>query len=170
MCYTFAPMDTITKEQRSKVMSRIRSRDTKPEMLVRKRIFAAGWRFRTCDKRFPGHPDVVVPRAHTLIEVRGCFWHRHGCAASTMPKSNIEFWMTKWSNNVRRDRRHEADWKALGWNVILVWECALKPVRQEETLTRICQALDAWAAEGHRKTPHRLVLPRTLERSRGRTL
>ena len=154
-------MDTFTKEQRSKVMARIRSRDTKPEILVRKRIFAAGWRFRTCDRRYPGHPDVVVPRAHTFIEVRGCFWHRHGCAVSSMPKSNVEFWTTKWANNVRRDRRHEADWKDLGWNVILVWECALRPVRREETLVRICQALDAWAAEGPRRRPHRLVLPRT---------
>lgn len=155
-------MDTLTKEQRSKVMARIRSRDTKPEILVRKRIFAAGWRFRTCDRRYPGHPDVVVPRAHTFIEVRGCFWHRHGCAVSSMPKSNVEFWTTKWANNVRRDRRHEADWKDLGWNVILVWECALRPVRREETLVRICQALDAWAAEeGLRRRPHRLVLPRT---------
>ncbi len=155
-------MDTITKEQRSKVMSRIRSRDTKPELLVRKRIFAAGWRFRTCDKRFPGHPDIVVPRAHTLIEVRGCFWHRHGCAACSMPKSNTEFWTTKWANNIRRDRQHEADWKKLGWNVILVWECALKPIRREMTLARICQALDVWADEAPRKVPHRLVLPRTL--------
>ena len=110
---------------------------------------AAGWRFRTCDRRYPGHPDVVVPRAHTFIEVRGCFWHRHGCAVSSMPKSNVEFWTTKWANNVRRDRRHEADWKDLGWNVILVWECALRPVRREETLVRICQALDA---SGERRT------------------
>ena len=155
-------MDTISPELRSKVMSAIHSRDTLPEMRVRKMLWANGYRFRVCDRRIVGHPDIVIPKCRALIEVRGCFWHRHGCAASTMPKSNIEFWMTKWSNNVRRDRRHEADWKALGWNVILVWECALKPVRQEETLTRICQALDAWAAEGQRKTPHRLVLPRTL--------
>ena len=154
-------MDRITQEQRSKVMSRIRSRDTKPEMLVRKRIFAAGWRYRTCDKRFPGHPDVAVPRAHTLIEVRGCFWHRHGCAQSTMPKSNVDFWLEKWSRNVTRDHRHESEWKALGWNVILVWECALSPRNREQTLQRICEALDLWASEGPRKVPHRLVLPRS---------
>lgn len=145
-------------------MSRIRARDTKPELLVRKRLHSAGWRFRVCDKRYPGHPDVVVPRARTFIEVRGCFWHRHGCAHTTMPKSNIPFWMAKWSRNVVRDRRHEAEWKKMGWNLIVVWECALAPVRREDTLARICQTLDAWAAaasdKGRRPRPRRLELPR----------
>ena len=72
-------MDRITPEQRSRIMSRIRGRDTKPETLVRQRLFAAGWRFRVCDRRFPGRPDIVVARARTLIDVRGCFWHRHDC-------------------------------------------------------------------------------------------
>ena len=152
-------MDTITKEQRSHVMSRIRARDTKQELLVRRRLHAAGWRFRVCDKRYPGHPDVVIPRARTFIEVRGCFWHRHGCTQTSMPKSNIPFWMAKWSRNVKRDRRHEAEWKELGWNVVIVWECALAKERRERTLLSICQALDTWAFEGPRKRPHRLVLP-----------
>lgn len=155
-------MDTLTPEARSQLMSRIHSRDTKPELLVRARIFAAGWRFRTCDRRYPGHPDVVVPRAHTLIEVRGCFWHRHGCALSSMPKSNIEFWQGKWDRNIARDREHEAAWKRLGWNVIVVWECALRPLMRERTLQRICEALDVWAAAPPRRVPHRLTLPRTL--------
>jgi DNA mismatch endonuclease (patch repair protein) len=159
-------MDTITKEQRSRVMSRIRSRDTKPELLVRKRLYAAGWRFRVCDRRLPGHPDVVVPRSRTLVEVRGCFWHRHGCAKSSMPKSNVAFWMAKWSRNVLRDRRHEVEWRKLGWNVIVVWECALNAARREDTLVRICQALDLWKSEGPRKRPHRLVLPRLSPRRR----
>jgi len=153
-------MDTITKEQRSHVMSRIRSRDTAPELLVRRRLHAAGWRFRVCDRRYPGHPDVVLARAHTLIEVRGCFWHRHGCAHTSMPKSNVAFWMAKWSRNVRRDKRHEEEWRRLGWNVIVVWECALEGERRERTLLAICQALDTWAAEAPPKRPHRLVLPR----------
>ena len=155
-------MDTITREQRSKVMSRIRSRDTKPELLVRARIYSAGWRYRVCDRRYPGRPDMVVPRARTFIEVRGCFWHRHGCAKATMPKSNVKFWMEKWSKNVKRDRRHDKEWKELGWNVIVVWECALDGLKRERTLARICQALDAWAAEEPRRVPHRLVLPRSI--------
>lgn len=147
-------------------MSRIHGKDTKPEMLVRQRIFAAGWRFRVCDRRFPGRPDIVVPRAHTLIDVRGCFWHRHGCADSTMPKSNIAFWMEKWSKNVRRDRRNEEAWRAGGWNLIVLWGCALEGQKRERSLLRICATLDAWAAEEasagqpRRRRPHRLELPR----------
>ncbi len=145
-------------------MSRIRGRDTKPETLVRQRIFAAGWRFRVCDRRFIGRPDIVVPRARTIIDVRGCFWHRHGCADSTMPKSNVAFWMEKWSKNVRRDRRNEEEWRRNGWNLIVVWGCALAGRLRERSLLRICSALDIWAEERAKGTPrarpHRLTLPR----------
>ena len=145
-------------------MSRIRGRDTKPETLVRQRLFAAGWRFRVCDRRFPGRPDIVVARARTLIDVRGCFWHRHGCADAKMPKSNVAFWMEKWSKNVRRDKRNEAAWRNDGWNVIIVWACALEKRLLERTLLRICTALDVWAEENvagaKRRHPHRLELPR----------
>ncbi len=157
-------MDKITPEQRSRLMGKIHGRDTKPEMLVRQRIFAAGWRFRVCDRRFKGRPDVVVARARTIIDVRGCFWHRHGCADSTMPKSNVAFWMEKWSKNVRRDRRNEEEWAGAGWNMIIVWGCALDGRMREKTLERICAALDAWADEvssgAVRRKPHRLTLPR----------
>ena len=157
-------MDRITPEQRSRIMSRIRGKDTKPEILVRQRLFAAGWRFRICDKRFLGHPDIVVARARTFIDVRGCFWHRHGCTDATMPKSNIAFWMEKWSKNVRRDHRNEASWQKEGWNLIVVWGCALGKQMREHTLLRICAALDAWAEEAatgaRRRRPHRLELPR----------
>ena len=158
-------MDRISQEQRSRIMSRIRGKDTKPEMLVRQRIFAAGWRFRVCDRRFVGRPDIVVPRARTIIDVRGCFWHRHGCADSTMPKSNIAFWMEKWSKNVRRDHHNEESWRKDGWNLIVVWGCALTGQKRERSLLRICAALDAWAEETtdggpKRHRPHRLELPR----------
>lgn len=157
-------MDTVSPEQRSRIMSRIRGRDTKPEMIVRRRLFAAGWRFRVCDKRLPGKPDVVVARARTIIDIRGCFWHRHGCAVSTMPKSNVAFWMEKWSKNVRRDKRNEKAWREAGWNLIVVWECALAKRNLERTLLRICSALDLWTEElsglnAKRRRPHRLVLP-----------
>lgn len=157
-------MDRISPEQRSKIMSRIRGRDTKPEVLVRRRIYSAGWRFRVCDKRFLGRPDVVVPRAHTIIDVRGCFWHRHGCPVATMPKSNVAFWMEKWSKNVKRDKRNERSWRDDGWNLIVVWECALTKQKAELTLQRICTALDVWAEEtasgSKPRRPHRLELPR----------
>jgi len=157
-------MDRITKEQRSHIMSRIRGKDTKPELIVRKRIFAAGWRYRVCDRRFVGKPDIVVARAKTIIDVRGCFWHRHGCADSTMPKSNIPFWMEKWSKNVRRDNRNEREWLKDGWNVIIVWGCALDALKRDRTLVRICQCLDAWAEEistgTKRPRPHKIHFPR----------
>ena len=152
-------MDTITKEQRSHVMSRIRARDTKPELLVRRRLHAAGWRFRVCDKRYPGHPDVVIPRARTFIEVRGCFWHQHGwewdgrklvqtsvCATATRPKSNRAFWNAKFRRNVRRDAEHEKAWAADGWNLIVIWECALKTAKdREKTFAFILKHLAQWA-------------------------
>ncbi|MBR1588704.1 MAG: hypothetical protein IJ658_10310, partial [Kiritimatiellae bacterium] len=103
--------------------------------------------------------------AKTMIDVRGCFWHRHGCADGTMPKSNVAFWMQKWSRNVKRDKRNEEAWRKDGWNLVVVWECALKnAVMRERTLARVCECLDAWAAEvaegRKRRRPHRLVLPR----------
>ena len=156
-------MDKISKEQRSELMSKIRGKDTKPELLVRKRLFAAGWRFRVCDKRFKGKPDIVIPKAKTIIDVRGCFWHRHGCKDSTMPKSNIAFWMEKWSKNVKRDNRNEAAWREAGWNLIIVWQCALDGVKADRVLERICFKVAAWSEEcasgKSRRIPHRLELP-----------
>ena len=126
-------MDTVTPEQRSRIMSRIRSRDTKPELLVRKMLHANGYRFRVCDRRIVGHPDIVIPRCCTLIEVRGCFWHRHGWTwdgrklvqeticrdASSSPASNRKFWNEKFRRNVRRDAEHERQWAEEGWNLIV---------------------------------------------------
>ena len=160
-------MDTLTPTQRSELMSRIRGRDTKPELLVRRSLYAAGWRFRVADKRYLGKPDVVVPKARTLIDIRGCFWHRHGCKCATMPKSNVEFWSAKWECNVARDARNEAAWREAGWNVIIVWECALR-ARQEATLARISGTMAEWAAEivagRTRRVPHRLEIPKRANR------
>ncbi len=138
-------MDTISPEKRSKVMSAIHSRDTLPEMQVRKMLFAHGYRFRVCDRRIKGHPDIVLPSCRTLIEIRGCFWHHHGwewdgrklvqksfCPAATSPKSNKAFWNAKFRRNVIRDAEHERAWAEDGWNLIVVWECALKTERERE--------------------------------------
>ena len=156
-------MDTFSPEQRHRCMSNIRSKDTLPEILVRKRLFACGWRFRVCDKRLQGKPDIVIPRAKTIIDVRGCFWHRHGCKDSTMPKSNIKFWMEKWSKNVKRDQRNEKAWSKAGWNLIIVWQCALDGIKAGRTLERICSKIKLWATECDtgkvRRVPHRLQLP-----------
>ncbi len=151
-------MDTVTPEQRSRIMSRIRSRDTKPELLVRKMLHANGYRFRVCDRRIVGHPDIVIPRCRTLIEVRGCFWHRHGWTwdgrklvqeticrdASSSPASNRKFWNEKFRRNVRRDAAHEREWAEQGWNLIVIWACALKPAEREKTFRFILRALEKW--------------------------
>ena len=151
-------MDTVTPEQRSRIMSRIRSRDTKPELLVRKMLHANGYRFHVCDRRIAGHPDIVIPRCRTLIEVRGCFWHRHGWVwngrklvqetvcrdASSSPASNRKFWNEKFRRNVRRDVEHERLWAEEGWNLIVIWECALKPAEREKTFRFILRTLERW--------------------------
>ncbi len=151
-------MDTITPEMRSKVMSAIHSRDTLPEMRVRKMLWANGYRFRVCDRRIVGHPDIVIPKCRALIEVRGCFWHQHGwewdgrklvqtsvCPTATRPKSNCEFWNAKFRRNVCRDAEHEKAWAADGWNLIVVWECALRTERErEKTFAFILRHLAEW--------------------------
>lgn len=139
--------DTLTKERRSWTMSRIRSRDTKPELLVRRYLFSRGLRYRVTVSRIPGHPDIVLSRYGALVEVRGCFWHRHpGCKVATTPKSNVRFWKTKFKRNVERDRQHEAQWAALGWRVFVVWECELRPAVRAATLERLYSAIVAPAA------------------------
>ena len=120
-------MDTISKEKRSEVMSHIRSKDTKPEMVVRRHLHALGFRYRLHSPKLPGHPDIVLPKWRTVIFVNGCFWHRHeGCKTATMPKSNVEFWKAKFDRNVARDKKEHATLEVAGWHVIVLWECEVK--------------------------------------------
>ncbi len=120
-------MDSLTKEKRSWNMSRVRSQDTKPEMIVRSFLHREGYRFRLHVKYLPGKPDIVLPKYKTVIEVRGCFWHRHpGCKVSTMPSTNKDFWQNKFRQNVERDKKNESELKMLGWKVIVIWGCETK--------------------------------------------
>ena len=120
-------MDTLTPEQRSLNMSHIHGRDTGPEVLVRKYLFAKGLRYRKNDKRFPGHPDIVFPKFKTVIFVHGCFWHGHeGCRYFRIPSTNVEFWKAKIRRNRERDTKDAAELEKLGWKVITVWECRIK--------------------------------------------
>lgn len=108
-------------------MSRIKSKDTTPERIVRSFLHHNGFRFRLHVKDLPGHPDIVLPKYKTVIEVRGCFWHRHpGCRQATTPSTNIDFWQEKFKRNVDRDRNTEKRLNELGWNLIVVWECELQ--------------------------------------------
>ena len=125
--------DTMTPEQRSRCMAAVKSKNTKPEILVRKFLFSKGLRFRIKSK-LPGHPDIVLPKYKTLVFVDGCFWHGHpGCRYATMPKTNTDFWQTKISTNRARDLRQTEELTAMGWRVIRVWECSLRGVSQRET-------------------------------------
>jgi DNA mismatch endonuclease (patch repair protein) len=119
-------------------MSRIPSRDTKPETLVRHYMFSCGLRYRKNDGRYPGHPDMVFPKYRTVVFVNGCFWHKHiGCRYYVPPKSNTEFWSDKLERNRLRDERNITALRADGWNVIVVWECELKKPVRDERLARL---------------------------------
>lgn len=128
-------VDNVSKEVRSYNMSRIRSKDTKPEILVRSYLFSRGLRFRKNDKRYPGSPDIVLPKYKTMVFVHGCFWHLHeGCKHARIPKSNVEYWKKKLYRNRERDKRNQKELKEMGWKVITVWECELKKDKVEQTL------------------------------------
>lgn len=134
--------DVHTLEQRSYNMSQIRSKNTKPEELVRKYLFSQGFRYRKNDGRLPGKPDIVLPKYKTVIFVNGCFWHGHeGCRYFVWPKNNAEFWTEKISGNIQRDQRNHQLLKQQGWHVIDVWECELKKNIVQETLGRLIRDL-----------------------------
>lgn len=120
-------------------MSHIRGKDTTIETEVRRYLFSKGFRFRKNDKRYPGHPDIVLPKYKTVIFVNGCFWHRHpGCKYAYTPKSNIEFWEKKFEKNVSNDKRDKELLENMGWHVIIVWECELKTEeRRKQRLERL---------------------------------
>lgn len=125
-------MDVHDKKTRSYNMSQIKGKDTKPEEMVRKYLFAQGFRFRKNDKKLPGTPDIVLPKYKTVIFVNGCFWHGHeGCKYFVWPKSNPDFWKKKIETNISRDLQKIELLQSQGWRVITVWECELKPVNRD---------------------------------------
>jgi len=120
-------MDTVSKEQRSWNMSRIRSKNTAPELIVRSFLHHNGFRFRICQGDLPGKPDIVLKKYNTVIQVRGCFWHRHpGCKGTTTPKSNIDFWQKKFDSNIARDQTNDDLLRKSGWKVLIIWTCEIK--------------------------------------------
>lgn len=130
--------DRHTKEQRSYNMSRIRSDNTKPEILLRKSLFAKGFRYRINDKKLPGKPDIVLKKYRTAIFVNGCFWHGHeGCKYFVVPKTRTEFWINKIEGNKIRDLKNTKILKEEGYKIITVWECNLKKDKFAETTAKI---------------------------------
>ena len=133
--------DNLTKEVRSMNMSHIRSKNSKPEEIVRKFLFANGFRYRKNVKSLPGCPDIVLPKYHTVIFVNGCFWHKHNCSRFVWPTSNQEYWRQKILHNVERDKRNSDLLQQTGWKVLVVWECELKTKNRSETLQRVIAEL-----------------------------
>lgn len=137
-------MDVHDKKTRSYNMSRIKGKNTKPEETVRKYLFSHGFRYRKNDKRLPGTPDIVLPKYKTVIFVNGCFWHGHeGCKYFVYPQNNAEFWKNKIRINIERDQKIERQLTELGWRIITIWECQLKPKMREENLLKLLEELEA---------------------------
>ncbi len=135
--------DRMTKEQRHKCMSRIKGKDTKPELIVRRHLHAHGYRYRINVKRLPGTPDIVLRKYKTVIFINGCFWHGHeGCKYFVMPKSNTPFWAKKIERNKQRDIEKRIQLRHLGWHTIIIWECELKPKNRHTTLQALGQTLN----------------------------
>ena len=133
--------DNHSKEVRRKNMSHIRSTNSKPEEIVRKYLFSQGFRYRKNVRKLPGCPDIVLAKYKTVIFVNGCFWHKHDCPRFVWPSSNQEYWEPKILRNVERDKQNTEALKALGWNVLVVWECELKKKVREERLAALVQEI-----------------------------
>ena len=120
-------MDNLTKEQRNRCMSRIRSKDTKPEKVLRGVLTELGWKYRLYVDKLPGRPDIVIPKIKTTIFVNGCFWHQHeGCKRNSMPKTNVVYWRRKLKRNVEKQKEDIKALRKLRWKVFIIWECQTK--------------------------------------------
>lgn len=136
--------DVYDRKTRSYAMSRVRGSDTTPEQIVRKYLFSQGFRYRKNDKRYPGHPDIVLPKYKTIIFIHGCFWHQHpGCKKATIPSSNVAYWKEKLTKNVERDKKEQDQLRSMGWKVLIVWECQLNKKVREETLNKLVDNIRA---------------------------
>ena len=156
-------MDKLTPQQRHCNMAAIHSKDTKPEMIVRRGLWERGFRYRLNHKRLPGHPDLVLRKYRTCIFVNGCFWHGHGVSLNIehgplniensecckIPKTNRDFWVAKIRRNQQRDKEEKRKLAEMGWHCITVWECELKPAKREETLESIAFTLNHIYLQDH---------------------
>ena len=139
--------DNHSKEARSMNMSHIRSKNTKPEEMVRKYLFSKGFRYRKNVRNLPGCPDIVLPKYKTAIFVNGCFWHKHDCPRFVWPSSNQEYWIPKITGNVQRDQMHYRELRENGWNVLVVWECQLKKKLFDSTMELLVQEIQRNSSE-----------------------
>ena len=136
-------MDVHSVQSRSRNMSAIRGKNTKPEILVRQALFARGYRYRLHCQSLPGKPDIVLPKYRAIVQIQGCFWHRHDCQYFKWPDTRPEFWRSKINGTVARDRQMLYQLKIAHWRVILVWECAIKTAQREGSDTLI-GSIEKW--------------------------
>jgi DNA mismatch endonuclease, patch repair protein len=135
--------DVHSKETRSFNMSRIRSANTKPELIVRRFLFSKGFRYRLHDKTLPGKPDIKLKKLKTVIFIHGCFWHGHAeCKYYVIPKTRTKWWLSKINRNISNDEAKKTNLKELGWRVITIWECDLKTAKREKTLGALLRKLE----------------------------
>ena len=135
--------DIVSPEKRSRMMSGIKGKNTKPEMIIRKGLYARGFRYRLHVKQLPGKPDLVLHKYKAVIFVNGCFWHKHDCRLFKWPKSNTDFWREKLTANEQRDKKYYRELSESGWRIMTVWECALKG-RKETDREKVLDNLSDW--------------------------
>lgn len=135
--------DIVDKKTRSRMMSGIRDKNTKPEVVIRKALFSKGFRYRLHDKNLPGKPDLVLPKYNSVILINGCFWHGHDCYLFKLPASNTEFWGKKIARNCQNDKKAIAELKRMGWRVLTIWECAIRG-RNKIGLDKVVDLTSKW--------------------------
>lgn len=137
-------MDVVDRATRSRMMSGIGSRNTKPELLIRKRLFGMGFRYRINDRKIPGSPDILFPKYHAVIFIHGCFWHGHDCELFRLPGTRTEFWKEKIGINRERDAKVLNLLRAEGWRICIVWECAVKGKAQLQIIDHTVNKIAEW--------------------------
>ena len=139
--------DVVSPKIRSRMMSGIQGKNTKPELMIRKALHQRGFRYRLHDRSLPGKPDLVFPKYEAVIQINGCFWHCHDCRLFKWPSTRPEFWKRKISSNRRRDAKNNVELKKQGWRVLTIWECALKG-KQRLSFNVLVRKIDKWLIAG----------------------
>ena len=135
--------DIFDKEKRSEIMSKISGKNTKPELIIRKALFAEGYRYRLHRKDLPGNPDMVFPSRKKVIFINGCFWHGHNCKKAALPETHREFWEKKLNGNKERDKRNLVKLKAMGWKNLVIWQCQIKKSTLKTQIDKIKAFLES---------------------------
>jgi DNA mismatch endonuclease (patch repair protein) len=134
--------DTVSQSERSRIMAAIKSKDTTPELTVRRLVHSLGYRYRLHVRSLPGTPDLVLPRLRKIINVNGCFWHMHGCCHCRVPSSRRAYWIAKMRRNAARDERTQRELRRNGWRVMVIWECQIGPLHENRLRARILAFLE----------------------------